>query len=122
MTAAGYGAMRASDEDRRRVQTVLAEAYGEGRLNWEEMDARSTALVTAVTYADLDRLTVDLPGPHHQQRLPRPYGSYRQPPQLEEGTKRAGVILGYVGIAIFVLLMLMLFALSFAATVPGHSH
>jgi Domain of unknown function (DUF1707)/Domain of unknown function (DUF4190) len=62
MTSGADGWIRASDADRSKVQSVLADAYGEGRLDWAEMDARSTALANAVTYADLERLTADLPG------------------------------------------------------------
>lgn len=64
MTAGNYGAMRASDNDRWRVQSRLNDAFAEGRLDQAEWDQRATALGRAVTYADLDRLTVDLPRPY----------------------------------------------------------
>lgn len=63
MTAGNYGAMRASDNDRWGVQSRLNDAFAEGRLTREEWDQRATALGTAATYADLDRLTADLPRP-----------------------------------------------------------
>lgn len=55
------GAMRASDDDRTQVHSVLNDAYAEGRLTREEWDQRASALAASATYADLDRLTADLP-------------------------------------------------------------
>lgn len=63
MTAGNYGAMRASDNDRWGVQSRINDAFAEGRLTREEWDQRATALASAATYADLDRLTADLPRP-----------------------------------------------------------
>ena len=63
MAGANYsGAMRASDDDRRRVQDVLNDALVEGRLTQAEWDQRAGDLAAAATYAELDRLTADLPG------------------------------------------------------------
>jgi len=63
MAAGNYGGdMRASDHDRSRVESVLNDAYAEGRLTHEEWDQRASALARAATYADLYRLTTDLPG------------------------------------------------------------
>jgi Domain of unknown function (DUF4190)/Domain of unknown function (DUF1707) len=56
------GAMRASDDDRSKVQALLNDAFAEGRLTQQEWEQRATELATAATYADLDRLTADLPG------------------------------------------------------------
>jgi hypothetical protein len=64
MTAGDYGAMRASDNDRCRVQSRINDAFAEGRLTREEWDERATAVTRAVTYADLARLTADLPVPY----------------------------------------------------------
>lgn len=64
MTAGNYGAIRASDNDRWGVQSRLNDAFAEGRLTREEWDQRATALASAATYADLDRLTADLPRPY----------------------------------------------------------
>lgn len=70
----GRGAMRASDEDRRRVEVILNDAYAEGRLTQAEWDERTTALTSAKTYADLDELVVDLPAgqPYPQVAVPPP--------------------------------------------------
>jgi hypothetical protein len=68
MADASYpGAMRASDDDRRRVQDVLNNAFAEGRLDQQEWDHRVGELAAAATYAQLDRLTADLPAAY-----PRP--------------------------------------------------
>lgn len=55
------GAMRASDVDRWRVQSVLNDAFAEGRLTQQEWDQRCSELASAATYSELDRLTADLP-------------------------------------------------------------
>jgi hypothetical protein len=71
MAGADYpGAMRASDDDRRRVQDILNDALAEGRLTQPDWEQRAGELAAAATYADLDRLTTDLPavypGPQYQ--------------------------------------------------------
>jgi hypothetical protein len=78
MTAAGNaGSMRASDNDRSRVQTVLNDAYAEGRITQQEWEERSTALAGPVTHAELARLTGDLvplPAPPPPAAYPFPTG------------------------------------------------
>ena len=64
------GWMRASDNDRSRVQSVLNDAYAEGRITRDEWEQRSTALAGPVTHADLSQLTGDLVPPPVQ---PAPY-------------------------------------------------
>ena len=66
MTAGSYGSMRATDADRDGVHTLLQAAYADGRLTWDEFDARSTSLMEAKTYEQLGALTADL-------RRPVPY-------------------------------------------------
>jgi Domain of unknown function (DUF4190)/Domain of unknown function (DUF1707) len=58
------GSMRASDDDRWRVQSVLNDAFAEGRLSQQEWDERVSQLASAATYSELDRLTTDLPVPY----------------------------------------------------------
>jgi len=55
--------MRATDADRDGVHTVLRAAYADGRLSWDEFDARSTSLIEAKTYQQLSALTADLGQP-----------------------------------------------------------
>jgi len=71
MTAGMYGPMRATDADREKVHTLLQAAYADGRLTWEEFDARSTSLMQAKTYEQLGALTADLqqPVPYRQGSL-----------------------------------------------------
>ena len=55
--------MRVSDADRERVAEILREATGQGRLTFEELDERLGRAYAAKTYADLEEVTHDLPGP-----------------------------------------------------------
>lgn len=83
MTAGGYGWMRASDADRDNVHAVLQAAYADGRLTWDEFDARSTALLAAKTYNELATLTIDL-------RVPGQYGAQMTPYRPAAGHMSAG--------------------------------
>lgn len=56
------GEMRAADADRERVAERLRIALDEGRLNLQEYDERLREAYAARTYAELDKLLVDLPG------------------------------------------------------------
>jgi hypothetical protein len=58
--AENAGWMRASDNDRSRVQTVLNDAFAEGRITRDEWEERSTTLAGPVTHGDLALLTGDL--------------------------------------------------------------
>jgi hypothetical protein len=71
MTAGGYGSMRATEADRQNVRSILQQAHSDGRLSWEDFDARSCALLTAQTYDQLAALTADLPSriPVSQPRI-----------------------------------------------------
>ncbi len=64
------GAMRASDDDRWRVQSVLNDAYAQGRLTQQEWDERVSTLAGAATYGELDKLTADLQVPYPRPQLP----------------------------------------------------
>ncbi|MEV8533467.1 DUF1707 domain-containing protein [Streptomyces sp. NPDC051211] len=55
--------LRASDADRERVAERLRDAVAEGRIDMEEFEERLEAAYTSRTYADLEPLTRDLPGP-----------------------------------------------------------
>jgi hypothetical protein len=64
MAAGNYPSTRASDDDRSRIQDRVNDAFAEGRLTREEWDERATAVASAVTHADLAKLTADLPVPY----------------------------------------------------------
>jgi hypothetical protein len=63
--------LRVSDRDRQDAAGRLLVAHSEGRLDLAEYDARVAQAYAAVTYADLDRLFVDLPAPESAAQ-PRP--------------------------------------------------
>jgi hypothetical protein len=58
----GRGQFRASDADRELVAEILRRAAGDGRLTLGELDQRLEAAHVATTYAELEKLTEDLPG------------------------------------------------------------
>lgn len=64
--------MRASDTDRELVADRLREAAGHGRLTMEELEERLELTYAARTYAELQPLTRDLPGPGTAAPLPAP--------------------------------------------------
>ena len=53
--------IRASDQDRERVATLLREHHAAGRLTAEEFDERLDRAFAAKTMGDLDELLADLP-------------------------------------------------------------
>ncbi|GAA4393901.1 DUF1707 SHOCT-like domain-containing protein [Tsukamurella soli] len=53
--------LRASDDDRTLVMSLLSDALGTGRISFAEYEQRSHGAVEARTYGDLDRLVADLP-------------------------------------------------------------
>ncbi len=83
-----HGQVRASDADRELVVDALRQATGDGRLTLEELDQRLEATHAAKTYAELEKLTEDLP----VGQLPDPI-SGRLPAQRPAGkpTSRFGI-------------------------------
>lgn len=59
----GPGDLRASDADRAAVAKRLQVAVDEGRLDLSDYDERLRDTYAARTYAELDRVTADLPAP-----------------------------------------------------------
>ena len=57
---AGNASMRASDADRELIRSVLADAYGDGRLTREEYDDRLNTLYGSLTLGELPSLIADL--------------------------------------------------------------
>jgi hypothetical protein len=62
--------LRISDDDRHQVSEILRQAAGEGRIDLEELDQRLEATYAARTYADLARITLDLPAHASQPAQP----------------------------------------------------
>ncbi len=156
-------AMRASDEDRARVQTILNDAFAEGRVTKDEWERRTGDLSNAVTWADLDQLTADLPRPYPGPPVPVAQQAWPVPPvqrtnalaiaslacgigqllvwfpasiaaivlghkarrqirqtgEQGDGLARAGLILGYLGLAFTLLLALLVVAVAVSVTRPG---
>jgi hypothetical protein len=67
-------ALRAADVDRELVQQALTEAFAEGRLDREEYDERSTAVLQARTLGELPAFVADLV-PERPLLPARPRGS-----------------------------------------------
>ncbi len=76
--------MRAADTDRDQTAELLRRAAAEGRISFEELDERIGRAYAAKTFADLEALTSDLPGPG--VRAPAPAATRYQPPEVPAGT------------------------------------
>ena len=76
--------MRAADADRDHTAEVLRRAAAEGRITFEELDERIARAYAAKTFADLEALTSDLPGPG--VRAPAPATPRYQPAEVPAGT------------------------------------
>jgi len=112
MTAGNYGSMRASEADRENVRQVLQQAHAEGRLSWEDFDARTTALLNSQTYDQLAALTADLPGriPMSPPQVYQPMLGVRRP---TNGLAVASLVCGIGQIVIW-------FVGGVAAVILGH--
>jgi Domain of unknown function (DUF4190)/Domain of unknown function (DUF1707) len=113
------GAFRASDDDRTRAQSALNDAFAEGRLTREEWDERAGALGIGATYADLNRVTADLPRRYpvapYASAQPSPAAPAWQPqtqPQRTDGMAIAALLCG-IGQFVF-------FPAGIAAIILGH--
>lgn len=60
--AADGDRLRAGHADREQVVGTLKDAFTQGRLTRDELDARTGQALAARTYAELDALTADIPG------------------------------------------------------------
>jgi uncharacterized protein DUF1707 len=76
--------LRAADADRDRVAEMLRRAAAEGRISFDELDERISRVYAAKTFADLQALTSDLPGP--AVSAPAPATARYQPPEVPAGT------------------------------------
>lgn len=162
MTMSGYGQLRATDADREKVHAVLQTAYADGRLTWEEFEARTAALMSSKTYGELSPLTADLHAPYQPYPalasdqggtnplaitsmvcgiLQFPFWlvtgipaiicghiarrQIRESGQQGAGLAMAGLILGYAGLVLTILLVVGLVAgidLIVHATQTVHAH
>jgi uncharacterized protein DUF1707/uncharacterized protein DUF4234 len=74
--------LRVSDSERQAAVDRLRAAHDEGRLDLDEYDRRLAGAYGSVTYADLDRLFTDLPGPQAfgNAAYGRPFAPAAYPP------------------------------------------
>jgi hypothetical protein len=71
---ADRGHLRVSDSDREAAAEVLRQAAGDGRITFTELDERLGLAYAARTYADLEAVIHDLPGPGVTAQLPAQAG------------------------------------------------
>jgi hypothetical protein len=76
--------MRAADTDRDRAADLLRTAAAEGRITFDELDERVSQAYAAKTFADLQAITGDLPGPGITPQAPA--ASPAAPPRVTAGT------------------------------------
>jgi len=62
--------LHAADTDRIQVAQLLTDAAAQGRLGMDEYEDRLAKVYSAQTYAELDRLSADLPGVSMRPRRP----------------------------------------------------
>ena len=89
--------MRASDRDRAVIETVLADAFAEGRLTRSEYDERAEAAMTSRTLGELLPLVDDLPVAREPQSSPS--SLHEQAVRKWEGDRREALT-GLVGISV----------------------
>ena len=89
--------MRASDRDRAVIETVLADAFAEGRLTRSEYDDRAEAAMTSRTLGELLPLVDDLPVAREPQSSPR---SLREQAERKWEGERREALLGFVGLSV----------------------
>lgn len=89
---ARYGSFRAGDADRERVIDVLRAAHADGRIDLDEFGVRTDDVLHALTFAELERVTADLPGGSSVVRF-RP-GGLARPPRSGRAVASAALGLG----------------------------
>jgi Flp pilus assembly protein TadB len=104
--------IRVSDADRERVADRLREHFAEGRLSADELDERIAAALSAKTFAELRRVTRDLPDPDPAPAEGQGQGRPYPPPWAG----RRGFARRHRGPRLLPLLLLLLIA---ALVIPG---
>ena len=135
VAAAGAGHLRASHADREHAIDRLKVAFVQGRLAKDELDARVSRAFASRTYAELARVTADLPAGPAWDRPPRQHAREQARPPVSRAATvtRLGVVLAAaimavaifapVGPALFLFTPLFYTALMVAvAQIPGSQH
>ena len=91
--------MRASDRDRAVIETVLADAFAEGRLTRDEYDERAEAALTSRTLGDLVPLVEDLPV---SASAPATSGNLHQQAVRKWEADRREALVGLIGLSALV--------------------
>jgi hypothetical protein len=89
--------MRASDRDRAVIETVLADAFAEGRLTRSEYDERAEAAMTSRTLGELLPLVDDLPVAREPQSSP---ASLHEQAVRKWASDRREALTGLVGLSV----------------------
>jgi Domain of unknown function (DUF1707) len=98
--AAGRGPMRASHADREQVIEALKDAFVDGRLTKDELDARAGRTLAARTCAELGAVTADIPPAPPVARAARaPVPARRRP--LARVAARSGGCLALAAAAVW---------------------
>jgi hypothetical protein len=118
--------LRVSDAERQAAAESLGAAFRDGRLDPVEYDSRIARAYSAVTYADLDRLFSDLPGPATRPVYPpyRPTSVFQYPQPaagaygyaampVQQGRGQHPVPVGPVGEVRGTALQMLLFVVTF---------
>lgn len=87
-SAGDRGRMRASEADREHAAEVLKVAFVERRLAKDEFDLRVGRALAALTYADLDALTADIPVASPPQPQPVAVQARRRNPKRSASDHR----------------------------------
>ena len=87
--AAGRDRLRAGHADRAQVIDTLKDAFTQGRLTSDELEARTGQALAARTYAELDVVTADIPG---APRLDAPPALARRWPLARAAVKSGGLL------------------------------
>lgn len=93
------GRIRASDRDRAVIETVLAEAFAEGRITRAEYDERTEATLASRTLGELVPLVEDLPVAHSPRASSRSHQN--QALRMWESDRREALI-GLIGLSALV--------------------
>jgi hypothetical protein len=111
-------AVRASNDDRRRVMDLLQAHYVTGRLDAAELEQRIEGALAAKTLADLDALLADLPQTvatgGSQSSVDEPFRRRRR-----HGKRRHGAEVGFGAHAASYLLVITMLVTIWLLTTPG---
>jgi hypothetical protein len=110
-----YGHMRASAADKDEVIGVLKDAFVEGRVTQDEQADRAGRALTARTYADLARLTEDLPV------LPPGHPFPRLSPPVQPAARRTSPTDAAAVVLMLIAAIIPPFALLFGLTALGRA-